>query len=112
MVVPEYNHGYPGEWKMVIDQDGNNYIGKPVITAGVSRGPFMGARVTEHIRPILTRLGFVSIHAPLYFGNVEDFVAADQTMRDEQYKGRIIKSLDTLLQFEKRLHGINDILTQ
>lgn len=95
---------------MVIDQASKEYLGKPVITAGVSAGPFMGARMTEHIRPILTRLGFVSIHAPLYFGSVGDFVNAETAIRDEQYKERIIKSLDTLLTYEARLHGISSEL--
>lgn len=106
MVLPEYNHGYPGEWKMVIDQDGVNYRGKPVITAGVSRGPFMGARVVEHVIPVYTELGMVYVPYPLYFGSVGDFVAADAAARDDQYTQRVIKSLDKLLLFEKHLHGI------
>jgi NAD(P)H-dependent FMN reductase len=110
MVVPEYNSGYPGEWKLVVDQASKEYVGKPVITVGVSNGPFMGARMTEHIRPILTRLGFVSIHAPLYVGTVKEFIAMDSATRDEQYKDRITKSLNVLLAYEARLYGIQDEL--
>jgi NAD(P)H-dependent FMN reductase len=107
MVVPEYNSGYPGEWKIVMDQDGKNYMGKPAIVAGVSSGGFMGARVIEHIRPIMVRLGFICIHAPLFFGNVGSFVEATADDRDEQYKNRVLKSVSKLLLFEGRLRGMN-----
>lgn len=107
MVLPEYNHGYPGEWKLVIDQDGKHYRGKPVITAAVSVGGFMGARIVEHVIPVYTELGFVYLPYPLYFGKVGEFVEANQTARDEQYRSRIEKSLDKILLFESRLRGIN-----
>lgn len=107
MVCPEYNSGYPGEWKMVMDQDESNYIGKPAFIAGVSAGGFMGSRLMEHMNSILNRLGFAYVHAPLYFGKVGDFVAMDTDARDEQYKKRILKSLNKLLVYETRLRGIN-----
>lgn len=107
MVLPEYNHGYPGEWKMVIDQAGPEYLGKPVMEVGVSTGPFMGARVIEHVRPVLVYLGLVNTNAPLYFGNVGNFVTADEVTRDAEYKEKIMKSLNILLAYESRLHGIN-----
>jgi NAD(P)H-dependent FMN reductase len=92
---------------MVIDQAGPEYIGKPVMEVGVSTGPFMGARVIEHVRPVLVYLGLVSTNAPLYVGNVGDFVTADEVTRDAQYKEKIMKSLHILLAYESRLHGIN-----
>lgn len=110
MVVPEYNNGYPGEWKLVVDQDGKNYRGKPVIAVGVSSGAFMGARVVEHMQPVLVRLGFTVVHAPLYFGHAKEFAASNQESKDEQYQERIITSLDKLLLFESRLRGINALL--
>jgi len=36
IVSPEYNHGYPGELKILLDQEHDAYRGKPVIVAAVS----------------------------------------------------------------------------
>jgi NAD(P)H-dependent FMN reductase len=112
MVCPEYNSSYPGEWKMLMDQDGNNYMGKPVLVAAVSGGAFMGARVVEHMHGVLNRIGMVYVHATLYFGRVTDFVAMDTEARDEKYKKRILKSLAKLRLYEDRLHGLNAELLQ
>ena len=36
IVTPEYNHGYPGELKMLLDQELEAYFGKKVVVCGVS----------------------------------------------------------------------------
>jgi NAD(P)H-dependent FMN reductase len=107
MVIPEYNHGYPGEWKLVIDQASKEYLGKPVLLVGVSAGPFMGARMVEHVRPIVNYLGLICMKDALYVGQVGEFVSADAATRDAQYKDRILQSLNTLLVYEARLNGIH-----
>jgi NAD(P)H-dependent FMN reductase len=43
IVAPEYNHGYPGILKHVLDTNLKEYIHKPVGLCGVSAGAF-GAR--------------------------------------------------------------------
>ncbi|MBI2051380.1 NAD(P)H-dependent oxidoreductase [Candidatus Roizmanbacteria bacterium] len=40
IVTPEYNHGYPGSLKRMLDSELENYIHKPVAFAGVSSGPW------------------------------------------------------------------------
>ena len=45
LVVPEYNHGYPGLLKHGLDMNLEEYIHKAVGICGVSAGPFGGARV-------------------------------------------------------------------
>ena len=44
LVVPEYNHGYPGLLKHALDMNLEEYIHKAVGICGVSAGPFGGAR--------------------------------------------------------------------
>lgn len=53
LVVPEYNHSFPGELKLLLDQALKEYKNKPVIVAGVSAGGFGGVRAVESLIPIL-----------------------------------------------------------
>ena len=46
IVAPEYNHGYPGILKHVLDTNLKEYIHKAVGIVGVSAGPFGGTRGT------------------------------------------------------------------
>src|SRR4051812_30027939 len=59
IVAPEYNHGYPGLLKHVLDSCLKEYIHKAVGVAGVSAGPFGGARVIENLLPVFRELGLV-----------------------------------------------------
>jgi NAD(P)H-dependent FMN reductase len=47
IVTPEYNHGYPGALKAVLDLLLKEYIHKAVAFVGVSAGPWGGTRVIE-----------------------------------------------------------------
>ena len=51
IVVPEYNHSFPGLLKHVLDSCLKEYIHKAVGVVGVSAGPFGGARVIQHLLP-------------------------------------------------------------
>ena len=42
LIVPEYNHGYPGLLKHALDMNMKEYIHKAVGLCGVSAGPFGG----------------------------------------------------------------------
>jgi NAD(P)H-dependent FMN reductase len=61
IVAPEYNHGYPGILKHVLDSNLKEYIHKPVGLCGVSAGGFGGTRVVESLLPVMRELGMVSI---------------------------------------------------
>lgn len=111
IVSPEYNHGYPGELKIVLDEDLENYKGKPVLTCGVSAGGFGGARLVEHILTVYNELGLVNVPYPLYFSNVHElFDEKSKEERDEEYKQRVEKSFDKLLTYQKQLDGLNEKL--
>ena len=55
-VTPEYNRGYPGLLKHVMDTNLKEYIHKAVGICGVSAGGFGGARVIENILPVVRDL--------------------------------------------------------
>src|ERR1051325_8300194 len=61
LVVPEYNHGYPGMLKHVLDTNLKEYIHKAVGICGVSAGGFGGTRVIQNLLPVLRELGLVTI---------------------------------------------------
>lgn len=108
IVAPEYNHGYPGELKIVLDEDLENYKGKPVLTYGVSAGHFGGARLVEHILMVYNELGLVNVPYPVYFSNVHDlFDEQSKEEKDEQYKERVEDSFEKLLVYQQYLEGLN-----
>jgi NAD(P)H-dependent FMN reductase len=71
IVAPEYNHGYPGLLKHVLDTCLKEYIHKAVGLCGVSAGPFGGTRVIQNMLPVMRELGLMTIFYDLNFGNVQ-----------------------------------------
>ena len=61
IVAPEYNHGYPGILKHVLDSNLKEYIHKAVGLRGVSAGGFGGTRVVESLLPVMRELGMVTV---------------------------------------------------
>jgi len=61
LIAPEYNRGYPGLLKHVLDTNLAEYVHKAVGVVGVSAGIFGGARVIENLLPVLRELGLVTI---------------------------------------------------
>lgn len=72
IVAPEYNHGYPGMLKHVLDTCLKEYIHKAVGICGVSAGPFGGTRVIQNLLPVMRELGLMTIFYDLNFSNVQD----------------------------------------
>src|SRR5713226_5597804 len=70
IVTPEYNHGYPGLLKHALDMNLKEYIHKAVGICGVSAGPFGGARVIEHLLPVMRELGLVTIFEDVNFRKI------------------------------------------
>jgi len=61
IVSPEYNHGYPGPLKSVLDLLLNEYYHKAVGLVGVSAGVLGGARCIEALHQTMRELGLVTI---------------------------------------------------
>jgi NAD(P)H-dependent FMN reductase len=98
LVVPEYNHGYPGMLKHALDSNLKEYIHKAVGICGVSAGGFGGTRVIQSLLPVLRELGLVTIFWDGNFsgahglfdeaGNIKD--RATQEKRLDKILGELI----------------------
>ena len=97
IVTPEYNHGYPGSLKSVLDLMLKEYIHKAVAFVGVSAGPWGGTRVIESCVPMVRELGLVVTFSDLNFPSVKTKFDADGNLLDEAYERRIGGFLDELV---------------
>src|SRR6266436_4841623 len=110
LVVPEYNHGYPGLLKHALDMNLKEYIHKAVGICGVSAGPFGGARVIEALLPVMRELGLVTIFNDVNFGHAAKIFGEDGKLLDERFVGRTAKFLDELIWMSRVLrHGRENI---
>jgi NAD(P)H-dependent FMN reductase len=103
LVVPEYNHGYPGMLKHALDSNLEEYIHKAVALCGVSAGPFGGARVIEQLVPVVRELGLVVTFNDVNFFRVGSVFDDSGKLLDEKYIGRIDKMLNELIWMAKVL---------
>jgi NAD(P)H-dependent FMN reductase len=104
LVVPEYNHSFPGLLKHVLDTNLKEYIHKAVGVCGVSAGPFGGARMIQSLVPVLRELGLVTIFSDVYFGTAGKlFDPATGKITDPAYRGRVGKFLDELVWMSRAL---------
>ena len=98
LVVPEYNHSFPGLLKHVLDSNLKEYIHKAVGVCGVSAGPFGGARMIQNLLPVLRELGLVMIFADVYFGGAGKlFDPATGVITDPTYARRLKAFVDELV---------------
>src|SRR5437764_4093872 len=91
LVVPEYNHGYPGLLKHALDMNLKEYIHKAVGICGISAGPFGGARVIEGLLPVMRELGLVAIFEDVNFGNVAKIFDKQGNLLDKRFVWRVDK---------------------
>ena len=106
LVVPEYNHGYPGLLKHALDMNLKEYIHKAVGICGVSAGPFGGARVIEGLLPVMRELGLVTIFEDVNFGKVGTLFDEQGNLIDQSYLERVNKFLNELIWMARVLrHG-------
>ena len=104
LVVPEYNHSFPGLLKHVLDTNLKEYIHKAVGICGVSAGPFGGARMIQSLLPVLRELGLVTIFSDVYFGTAGKlFDSATGKITDPAYSGRVEKFLNELVWMARAL---------
>ena len=95
IISPEYNHGYPGELKLLLDNAYDVYEGKPVAICGVSNGPLGGARMAEQLKLVLSAFQMTIINAAVYFSNVNELFETSGEIKDPEY-------------WEKRVNGMID----
>lgn len=97
IVTPEYNHGYPGSLKSVLDILLKEYIHKAVAFVGVSAGPWGGTRVIEAMVPMVRELGLAVCFTDLNFPQVAAKFDEQGDLLDDSYDRRIIGFLDELI---------------
>lgn len=103
VVTPEYNHGYPGCLKSVIDLLLPEYIHKAVAFVGVSAGPWGGTRVIEACVPMVRELGLAVTFSDLNFPLVGDKFDEEGKITDEAYEERVKGFLDELVWMSRTL---------
>jgi NAD(P)H-dependent FMN reductase len=97
LVVPEYNHGYPGLLKHALDTNLKEYIHKAVGVCGVSAGAFGGVRMIENLLPVLRELGLVTIFSDGTFPHAHKLFDAEGQLLDLAYVRRIDLFLKELI---------------
>jgi NAD(P)H-dependent FMN reductase len=113
IVVPEYNHGYPGMLKHVLDTCLKEYIHKAVGLCGVSAGSFGGTRVIQNLLPVMRELGLMTIFYDLNFSNVQElFDTSGELIDKPTYIRRMERFMTELIWMSKALrYGRQEIDT-
>src|SRR5688500_18097116 len=97
IVTPEYNHGYPGWMKAVLDLLLREYVHKAVAIVDVSAGPWGGTRVIESMVPMVRELGLAVTFADLNFPKVQNIFDAEGKLLDPAFEKRARDFLDELV---------------
>jgi NAD(P)H-dependent FMN reductase len=97
IVTPEYNHGYPGSLKAVLDLLLKEYIHKAVALVGVSAGPWGGTRVIESMVPMVRELGLAVTFTDLNFPKVQNTFDEEGKLLDPAAEQRAAAFLDELV---------------
>ena len=103
IVAPEYNHGYPGILKAVLDLLLQEYIHKAVAFVGVSAGPWGGTRVIEAMVPMARELGLAVSFSDLNFPKVQKTFDAEGKLLDLAFEKRAQDFLDELVWMSRTL---------
>lgn len=103
IVSPEYNHGYPGKLKAVLDLLLKEYIHKAVGFVGVSAGPWGGTRVIEAMVPMVRELGLAVTFTDLNFPSVQKKFDNEGRLLDQAYEQRVKDFLDELVWMSRTL---------
>ena len=97
IVTPEYNHGYPGTLKAVLDLLLREYVHKAVAFVGVSAGVWGGTRVIEAMVPMVRELGLAACFTDLNFPRVDRVFDEHGKLLDPAFEKRAADFLDELV---------------
>jgi NAD(P)H-dependent FMN reductase len=103
IVTPEYNHGYPGSLKAVLDLLLKEYVHKAVAFVGVSEGMWGGTRVIESMVPMVRELGLAVTFSDLNFPKVQKTFDAEGKLLDPAYEKRASDFLGELVWMSRTL---------
>jgi len=97
ILTPEYNHGYPGKLKSLLDCAFKEYKDKHVLLGGVSDGPFGGARAIENLSPIIKCFSMIMSKADMIFPTIDKIIDADGKSLDAEHYSRVTKVIDEFI---------------
>jgi NAD(P)H-dependent FMN reductase len=103
LVVPEYNHSFPGLLKHALDSCLSEYVHKAVAIIGVSSAPFGGTRVVQSLLPVMRELGLVTIFWDVNVSGVERVFDEGGRLVDQAFVRRTEKFVRELLWMAKTL---------
>ncbi len=103
IVTPEYNHGYPGTLKRLLDSELKNYIHKPVAFAGVSNGLWGGVRAIEALVNSIREMGLAATFTDVQFPRVQDIFDERGELVKQEYVERVRRSWVELIWMAKVL---------
>lgn len=103
IIVPEYNHSFPGSLKRMLDSELKNYIHKPVNLVGVSSGGFGGVRAIEALVPVVRELGMAVTFADVMVTNSKESFDDDNQPQNPKFTERLDEALDELIWYAKTL---------
>jgi NAD(P)H-dependent FMN reductase len=103
IVAPEYNHGYPGILKSVLDLLLKEYIHKAVGLVGVSAQVWGGTRVIEALIHTVRELGLTVTFTDLNFPRVFEKFDENGNLTDAAYQKRAASFLDELVWMSRTL---------
>jgi len=108
IVSPEYNHGYPGELKLMLDDLREEYHRKPLALCGVSTSAIGGARVVEQLRTVAIDLQMTNLRNAVYFISVQNLFDEKGEMKDASYEARVKTVLDELVWYAEALKPVRE----
>ena len=114
IVVPEYNHSFPGSLKRMLDSELANYIHKPVAFAGVSNGGWGGVRAIESLVNAVREMGLAATFTDVHFPRVQDMFDEQGALKPEfaQQTERVQRTYRELIWMAKTLKWGRDNLSR
>lgn len=106
IVTPEYNHGYPGTLKRMLDTEYKNYFYKPTAIAGVSIGMFGGARCIEALLPVLRELHLTPTDTDVNFAKITTIFDDSGKLLDDSYTKRVENSYRELIWLSRNMKNL------
>ncbi|WP_297481301.1 NADPH-dependent FMN reductase [Thermococcus sp.] len=105
IVAPEYNGGFPGELKILLDTLFEEYEGLPVgiVTVSSVTG---GARLLQELKLLATNYRMLPISWVLFYNVGELFDGKE--LKDEKYRERVERFFERLKKYTLSLKPIRD----
>ncbi|MCX6793453.1 MAG: NAD(P)H-dependent oxidoreductase [Candidatus Falkowbacteria bacterium] len=106
IVTPEYNHGYPGELKILLDNIYHELSHKPLGLIGVSSGTIGGARAIEQLKLLAIEFHMIPVRTSVYFGPIASLFDDTNNIKDEaEWDKKMAGLTDELLWYAKTLQA-------